>query len=316
MALNSSVAVSWARLRFLAAGIGVACVSFSAAHATVANAVTPPVVAICAPANDAVFGEGAMITIQVTATDSSDTIASVYYYANRTLLGYSTTLPYEFIWCGAACGTYTLTAVATDGHGVQATSAPVSIRVDELPKVSLTAPDPGPSYFLPATITLKADASSKGSSISKVEFFAGDASVGVSTSAPYHVAWDVPAAGSYRLTAVATDGFGVKATSHLVYITVKAHEPPGVTLKSPANGSSVTAAGSVKLVAEATACSGTIASVQFFEGRTSLGQATAAPYTLAVTGLAVGKYPFTATATDSTGAAATSKPVTIAVKLY
>ena len=282
-------------------------------NAVAVTVVAPASVSITSPANNAVVAAGGSVTIQATATDSGGTVASVAFYANGSLLGTSTTAPYQFTWSSPASGTYTLKAVATDGHGVQTTSAPVSFVVDTPPVVSLTAPSQGSSFTLPATVTLSASASSSVGSIAKVQFFQGATSIGTVTSAPYQLSWSVPAAGSYSLTAVATDSFGLATTSGPVSITVNTHVPPTVSLTAPANGSVLPAPASVTLAANATANTGSIANVQFFQGLVLLGTVTSAPYSFAVSGLAAGTYIFTATATDSSGASTTSAAVTIAV---
>ncbi|HEY9046939.1 MAG TPA: glycosyl hydrolase family 18 protein, partial [Ohtaekwangia sp.] len=87
------------------------------------------------------------------------------------------------------------------------------------PTVSLTAPANGTSYTAPATVTLQANASDNGS-VAKVEFFQGATKLGEDTSSPYSYSWSNVAAGSYTLTAKATDNQGATATSAGVTITV------------------------------------------------------------------------------------------------
>ena len=56
--------------------------------------------------------------------------------------------------------------------------------------------------------------------MTKVEFFQGSTSLGVDTGSPYSVTWSNVSAGSYSLTAIATDNEGATTTSSAVSITV------------------------------------------------------------------------------------------------
>ena len=90
------------------------------------------------------------------------------------------------------------------------------------PSVSLTSPAVGSRFNAPATIALAANASDADGSVSKVEFFNGTTKLGESLSPPYSFAWVNPAAGTYALTAKATDNSGATTTSSAVMVTVGA----------------------------------------------------------------------------------------------
>ena len=90
------------------------------------------------------------------------------------------------------------------------------------PTVALTAPTAGSTFNAGATLTLSANASDSDGSVSKVEFFRGTTSLGSDTTAPYSVSWSGVAAGSYALSAKATDNAGATTTSSTVNITVNA----------------------------------------------------------------------------------------------
>lgn len=91
----------------------------------------PPSVAITSPANGAVFGFWATITINASASDSDGTVTKVEFFRNdgATKLGEDLTAPYSYQWRMAPSGTHILRAKATDNQGAITTSAPVSIRV-------------------------------------------------------------------------------------------------------------------------------------------------------------------------------------------
>ena len=90
------------------------------------------------------------------------------------------------------------------------------------PEIALSAPSEGASYPAGSTITVSAQASDRDGSISKVEFFRGSVSLGIDSNAPYGLNWTDASAGSYRLTAVATDNKGAQTTSTAVNISVTA----------------------------------------------------------------------------------------------
>jgi hypothetical protein len=87
------------------------------------------------------------------------------------------------------------------------------------PSVNLTAPASGTTYNAPATVSITANASDNGS-VAKVEFFNGNTKLGEDTSSPYAYTWTNVAAGSYSITARATDNEGASTTSSPVSITV------------------------------------------------------------------------------------------------
>ena len=184
---------------------------------------TAPQVAITGPGAGATFTEPAAITVTANASDSDGSVTSVAFYASGTLIGTSATAPYGVTWTGVLAGTYQLTAVATDNAGATTTSDPVPVTVgapNVPPSVSITSPADGATFTAPATLTVSASASDSDGSITSVAFYANGAPIGTATSAPYSVAWSNVSAGSYTLTAVATDNAGSATTSVAVAVTV------------------------------------------------------------------------------------------------
>ena len=106
-----------------------------------------------------------------------------------------------------ACGWYTL--LGTCGTGS-----------NNPPTVSITAPAGGSTFTPGSNITISASAADGDGSVTQVQFRQGTTSLGVDTSAPYSVTWANVPAGSYSLTAVATDNGGATTTSSAVSITV------------------------------------------------------------------------------------------------
>ena len=113
---------------------------------------------------------------------------------------------------------------------------------NQLPSVALTAPANGASFNTGATITVSATASDSDGTITQVQFFRGSTPLGTDTSSPYSISWTNAAAGSYALTAVATDNAGGTRTSTAVNVTVSTPTdttPPSVPagLNSPSKTS-------------------------------------------------------------------------------
>ena len=111
-----------------------------------------PTVALTAPAANASVVQGTVVSLTATAADSDGSVAQVQFFDGTTLLGTSTAAPYGFSWSGAAVGTHTLTARATDNAGAVTTSGAVTLTV-----TAATAPGTGTGltgrYFGNATLT-------------------------------------------------------------------------------------------------------------------------------------------------------------------
>jgi alpha-mannosidase len=89
--------------------------------------------------------------------------------------------------------------------------------------------------------------------------------------------------------------------------------PPVVSLTGPSNGALFAAQTNVRLEALATDADGAISKVEFFNGATKLGESVAAPYSLSLESLPVGKHQLRAKATDNRGRSVFSSPVRITV---
>ena len=281
-------------------------------ESTVAN--TQPTVSITSPANGAVLTAPASATITASASDSDGSITRVEFLSGSTSLGVDTTAPYSVTINNAVAGSYSLTARATDNRGGITTSAPVTIIVNASPSVFVTMPANGSTYTSPATVTLGASASDSDGTISSVEFFRNGVSLGVDTTTPYSITWSNVAAGTYSLTAKATDNRGAATTSSPVTITVSApNTGPTVSITAPANGSVYMAPAAITLNATASDSDGTVTNVEFFRNGQSLGVDTTAPYSFDWTNVPAGSYSFTARATDNSGATTISFAVSVTV---
>ena len=186
-----------------------------------------PTATLTAPANGAAYTEGQAITLTANASDADGSVAKVEFFDGSTKLGEDTSAPYAYTWSGASVGNHSLTAIATDNLGATGTSAVLSVSVSGSggptnvpPTVSLTAPASGNDFDEGTAIAISADAADSDGSVTLVEFFAGGTKVGEDATAPYSVSWSGAAAGSYDLTAIATDDSAAATTSAVVSITV------------------------------------------------------------------------------------------------
>jgi hypothetical protein len=116
------------------------------------------------------------------------------------------------------------------GGKLVATEEP-AVASNTAPSVQLTAPTSGFTTTAPTNITLTATATDSDGSVTKVEFFQGATKLGEDPSSPYSVTWNNAPAGSYSLTARATDNNGATTTSAAVNITLTA---PTITTQSVA----------------------------------------------------------------------------------
>jgi hypothetical protein len=289
--------------------------STSSAVALTVTQDQPPVVSLTAPTGGALLIGPATIPLTATAFSPDESITSVTFYQGTTKLGISKTSPYQFSWKSVPAGTYSLTAVATDSLGISTTSAPVSITVkaDQPPLVVLTTPVGGFTTIGPATINLAATASSPDETIASVAFFQGTLKIATGKAPPYQFAWKNVAAGTYSLTAVATDTLGISATSAPVSITVSPDQPPVISITTPGNGSTGVAGSTINLAVAVSSPDEAIKSVAYYQGTTRIATVTKAPYGYAWKKVVAGSYSLTAVATDSLGVTTTSTPVSLTV---
>jgi parallel beta-helix repeat protein len=88
-----------------------------------------PKVSITAPGNNSGILEGSSLSIKAEASATDAKITKVEFFNGSKLLGSTTSSPYSFTWKNVPLGTQTITAVATDGNNLQATSKEVQVKV-------------------------------------------------------------------------------------------------------------------------------------------------------------------------------------------
>ena len=195
-------------------------------NVTVSGTTTSQAPTVTLSSNGTSFAAPASITLTAAASEVGGTISKVEFYSGSSLAASDTSSPYTATFTGVPTGSYTVTAKAYDSRGVSVTSAPITLSVGTTttntpPTVSLTSPANATTLKAPATVTLSANASDVGGSISKVEFYSGTTLVATVTNSPYSVTFTGVSAGTYVITARAYDNQGATATSSSSTLTVQ-----------------------------------------------------------------------------------------------
>ncbi|MFO1307539.1 MAG: Ig-like domain-containing protein [Burkholderiales bacterium] len=290
--------------------------AFDNLNATTTSAAVPivvsqsPTVSITAPASGAVYANPANITINASAADSDGTIAKVEFFQGSTLLCTDNASPFTCAWNGVSGGSYSLTAKATDDQGATTTSVAIPIIVNQLPTVSLTSPTAGSTFIAPATVNLAATASDADGTIAQVQFYNGATLLNTDAASPFAYSWTPVAAGSYTLTAVATDNRSGSTTSAAVTITVCG--PPTVSLTSPSAGTYASPANFTLSANASSACG--IQKVEFYDGASLIATDSASPFSQSWNNVTTtGAHVLKARAYDNLGQFADSSTATVQV---
>lgn len=209
---------------------------------------------------------------------------------------------------------FTLTASDPAGNTASRSLTYVYEPPNVPPAVAVTSPVSGTSFLAPASFTVTADASDPDGSIVRVDFFSNGLPAGSDSVAPYAAELASLGAGSYVLTAQATDNRGGVTTSAPVSVTVGLPNAlPVVQLTAPAVGASYFAPAAVQVAATASDADGTIATVEFLRNGVVEATVTSAPYAATLANVPAGTHSLTARATDDRGGIITSSAVTITV---
>ncbi len=188
-----------------------------------------PTVTLTAPADNASYTEGDVLTLSATASDADGSIVNVRFIdeTGRTLFN-DTQAPYTFNWTNVAEGTYQVAARAWDDGGSYTTSSFVTITVNTPtnaePEVAIVVPNANVTLSQGDAYTITASASDRDGSISKVEFYYNESNLlDIKTAAPYTTTGSTAGipAGEYSITAKAYDNNGAVMTSEPVVITVR-----------------------------------------------------------------------------------------------
>lgn len=211
---------------------GAQSVSAPVSVAVVLATNVPPSVHVTSPTNGAVLTAPANLYVTASASDPDDSVATVEFFLDGTGVGVTTNNPaagtsvnpYRIVLNGLGTGQHVITAKATDTRGAARVSEPVTIVVKTNyvpPAVTLASPANGAVFYGPTNLILSASASDADGQVTQVDFYSGDSRIGSRTAAPYTLVWSNVLAGSYSLTARATDNSGLTTISPASKIVVR-----------------------------------------------------------------------------------------------
>lgn len=274
---------------------------------------TPPTASVASPLPGASYLPSATIPITATATDSGGSISRVEFYLNDSLLNVMTAGPYTFGIGGLATGNYAFRVRAYDNLGVYTDSQTVSIVVNTLPVVGITAPANNAVITAPASFNLQANATDTDGNLSKVEFYQGTTLLGEDASPPYSWSLNNVTWGTYAYTAKAYDALGAVITSNTINVIV--NQPPTIGLTASSAYGGYNAPADILLTASPADVDGTISKVEFYSGSqpAPINTRTVPPYTYTVPGAPAGNYTYTAKVYDNRSVVTTSSPVSVTV---
>jgi hypothetical protein len=152
----------------------------------------------------------------------------------------------------------------------------------------------------PTNVIIQVSASDPdaGDGVTNVQFRVGTTILTNDNAAPFAAITNNLAAGSYTLTAIASDNSGVKATNS---VNVIVDTPPAVTITNPLNNATLSAPANLIIKASA----GTVTNVQLligsFLGTTVLTNVTTSPYLATTNNVGTNSYTLSAVASDNLG---------------
>ena len=155
--------------------------------------------------------------------------------------------------------TPTPTATPTPSPTPTPTATPTPTPVASVPGIVITSPPDGITVVVGESVPLAASITDADSTIVTVQFLVNGVVVGTSSaSGPFTASAPAPAAGTYALSAVATDALG-RTFSGVVHVTVIAADPanpaPTANLLTPLNARDIASDATLTLTATADSAS-------------------------------------------------------------
>lgn len=271
------------------------------------------------------------VAVAVDALDRTG-VTKVELSLDGTLINTMTAAPYTYTWNSAAVapGVHQITAKAYNAAG-NTFSQSLSVTVAAIPPtVSITSPPPNFAYPLTGIPLLKTTVQAGSLPVSKVEFFANGASLGLGASSEgqnYVLPWTGAVAGKYSLTAKATDSGGNTATSAAVAVTLGNFTAPVIAISQPVNSASLPAPANLPVRASVSDPSGIVGAIQVtihytlassgvsgdVRGCTAAAGANCA---FSLVSLPAGTYAFSAQVFDAQGYVLATSGASVAVRVF
>jgi len=238
----------------------------------------PPTVVITSPVTNSFLSLSNITVITATASSPDSDITNVVFFAGTNLIGsgvLGASNTYDIAWFASPIGTNFLTAVATDGNGLNATSPPIDVIViNSGPSIQILSPI-NQTFPTHTHITIQATTSIVLQPTNFVEILASRNGgpqfvVGNAPASPsnaYQFDWPPGTNGTYVLTAEITGTNGLVATS--APVTDFVINNPSVSWISPTNGQTFLGTPTINTILEVSAIpdpSTIITNVTFFWG--------------------------------------------------
>ena len=196
--------------------------------------------------------------------------------------------------------------------GAELTHPSLNLVPNVAPSVSITSPANGASIITGTALTITANSADTDGTVSGVEFFVDNVSIGAGTlvSGVYSKSYTATT-GPHSLTAKSTDNSGDVTTSSVISITVAPNQAPSVSLTA---ATSAIVGDIVALSATSSDVDGTVAQVEFFVDNVSIGTGVLASGAYAKNWTSIiGTHLLKAVSTDNLGLTTTSSTISILV---
>jgi Bacterial Ig domain len=207
---------------------------------------------------------------------------------------------------------YSLTVRVTDNDGGTTTTAPLTLRINTAPTVTLTAACVAPCGA-PGTVNLTTVPSDTDGTIAKVEFYDGTTLLATKTASPWTYSHTTAIAATHSYTAKAFDNDNASKTSVVQSVTVTA--PVSAVALTASCTAPCNAPASVTVTAVLSNITASVSKVEFYDGATLLSSDTASPYSFAANSVAAATHSYTAKVfvSNNATAVATSLAQVVAV---
>jgi hypothetical protein len=189
-----------------------------------------PTCVISEPADDAVYLQGATVTIEVDADDDDGTlfrkpsIDQVRFLIDDDLVATVTAAPYSYAWNTAseALGYHDIVTVAEDNGG-NTTQDEISVLLNDAPSCDITNPVNNTSTFQGSVVDIAVDADDDIGGLNSVEFYVDNSLIGTDNSSPFSYGWETESSstGSHTVKAIAIDNYDAETSDQ---VTVQVQE--------------------------------------------------------------------------------------------
>ena len=164
------------------------------------------------------------------------------------------------------------------------------------PLVSITAPSTNAQLTQGDNITITANATDADGTIAKVEFYKGNTLLGTDTSAPYSFVWSNLPAGSFSLTAKATDNKGMSTTSSAITINVKEVIIPEIIIITPVQNQEFEEGTEIEIMVMFEGSDESVKLVEYYSGNQLIGSSNTSPFSFTWLTPTLGQHTITAKA--------------------